>query len=155
MSATQPMAGLDRTTVRDAMHAGIVSCPAATPLADVADAMVAHRVHAVAVAAVREDPVHGEFVAWGLATDLDIARAVADHREAATASDIARPGAPTVSKDAGLRHAAELMAEHGATHLIVADGPLPEGVISALDVAATLAGSRGARSATAPPPTSG
>lgn len=56
------------------------------------------------------------------------------------ASDLARPGAVTVRGSASLRHAAELMAEHGATHLIVADGPLPEGVIAALDVAAALGG---------------
>ena len=150
MTAAEPLGDLDRLTVADVMRAGLVSCPDATPLAEVADAMVAHRVHAVFVPAVREDPVYGDVIAWALVTDLDVARAVAGSVDAATAGELATAAAPVVRRDASLRQAAELMAERGVTHLIVAEGLLPEGVIAALDVARAVSATRSVRNATAP-----
>jgi CBS domain-containing protein len=150
MTAAERLGDLDGMTVADVMRAGLVSCPDATPLADVADAMVAHRVHAVFVPAVRDDPVYGNVVEWGLVTDLDVARAVARRSDAVTAGELARGGASVVRRDAGLRHAAELMAEHAVTHLVVAEGLVPEGVVSALDIARAVAAARDVRNGTAP-----
>ncbi|MGO9497919.1 MAG: CBS domain-containing protein [Solirubrobacteraceae bacterium] len=59
------MPSLRHATVADAMHPGIVSCPAEATLSDVARLMATHRVHCIAVTGISHDNP-GERWIWGL-----------------------------------------------------------------------------------------
>ena len=145
MTVAQPYRGsaltppFERASVADVMCPGILSCHADARLSEVADTMATHRVHAVAVAGVHTDPVHGEVLVWGLITDLDLVRAIARDPRATRAGDVARIGSVMVEPRTPLPEVARRMAEHDLTHLIVASGIQPIGVISALDIAAVIA----------------
>ena len=68
---------VDRMTVGDAMHTGIVACDVHAPLGAVARMMAAHRIHCVVVrnsAMEWTDPGAG---LWGVISDLDLVRLVA------------------------------------------------------------------------------
>jgi CBS domain-containing protein len=120
--------------VRDCMHHGLLSCASDAPLGEVAALMAKHRVHAVALNAPDGlRPV-------GFVSDLDIAAAAASG-EPATALGAAASEPVTVSADESLQRAAQLMSEHGVSHLIVVDAAsgYPAGVLSTLDVAAVYA----------------
>ena len=125
--------------VADAMRPGILTCDPATTLREVARLMATRRVHCVLVRDV-DPPAPPTFA---VLSDLDLARAAGDGVvETVTARDVARSPLITVSPDATLQHAADLMARHACTHLVVAerDTGEPVGVLSTLDVAAALAG---------------
>lgn len=124
----------ERATVLDVMRLGVVSCPADTPLREVARIMATYRIHCVIVAAVPEGAPHG------VIADIDIAAAAAGARDA-TAGTLARTEPITVYPDDSLVHAAQLMAEHEITHLLVVQphSRHPVGVLSALDLAGALA----------------
>ena len=120
--------------VRDCMHHGLLSCACDAPLGEVAALMAKHRVHAVALKAPDgRRPV-------GFVTDLDIAAAAASG-EQPTALEAAASQPVTVSADESLHRAAQLMSEHGVSHLIVVDAAsgYPAGVLSTLDVASAYA----------------
>jgi CBS domain-containing protein len=121
--------------VRDAMRVGVITCRPETKLADVARMMVGYDVHSVVVAEVGAE---GE--PWGIVTSLDLARAP-DELESRTAGEIASTELVTVPSSESLQRAAELMAEHGVTHLVAVqpDSDQPAGVISARGIAAALA----------------
>lgn len=126
---------IDRT-VADAMHRGVVTCDVQTPLAAVARMMVGHRIHCVVVSSGAERSP------WGVVSDLDLAAAVAHEQlDGTTAGEIAATPAVTVGVREPLPRAAQLMTEHGVTHLVVADSrsARPVGVISTLDVARVVA----------------
>jgi CBS domain-containing protein len=127
--------------VADAMRPGILTCHAGTTLREVAWLMATRRVHCVLVRGV--DPP--ALPSFAVLSDLDLARATGDGVvETVTARDVARSPLITVVPDATLQHAADLMARHACTHLVVArpDTREPVGVLSTLDVAAALAGVR-------------
>ena len=64
----------DQVRVGDCMHAGVVSCGADAPLAEVARIMGDHRVHVVAVA----DLGHGRpYGTWRLVSHMDVVAAIA------------------------------------------------------------------------------
>jgi CBS domain-containing protein len=128
------MLELDHVRVRDAMHHGILSCTADTPLVEVAGMMAKHRVHAVAINA--GDTVRPA----GVVSDLDAVAGMISDR-APTAAQAAATEPLRVSADERLDRAAQLMAEHGVSHLVVADAAdgHPIGVLSTLDVAAVYA----------------
>ena len=68
---------VDRMTVGEAMHTGIVACDVHAPLGAVARVMAAHRIHCVIVrnsAVEWTDPGAG---LWGVISDLDLVRLVA------------------------------------------------------------------------------
>jgi CBS domain-containing protein len=116
------------------MHSGILTCSGDAPLGEVAGIMAKHRVHAVAV-------TNGEprrVVA--VASDLDVIGAVASAGEP-TAIQIAATEPLTISANAPVDHAAQLMSEHGVAHLVVVDAAsgTPVGVLSTLDLAALYA----------------
>jgi CBS domain-containing protein len=120
--------------VRDCMHHGFLSCACDTPLGEVAALMAKHRVHAVGVNAPDgRGPV-------GFVSDLDIAAAAAGG-EQPTALQSAASQSVTVSADDSLHRAAQLMSEHGVSHLIVVDAASghPAGVLSTLDIASAYA----------------
>jgi CBS domain-containing protein len=125
---------LDHIRVCDAMHEGILSCPAEAPLDEVAGIMAKHHVHAVALTSGESTrPV-------GVVSDLDVVAAIARGQES-TAAQAAATEPLAVSSDERLDRAARLMAEHGISHLVVIDaaGGRPRGVLSTLDLAAVYA----------------
>lgn len=128
---------LERVTVDDVMHTGILMTDPETPLKTVARLMADRRVHAVAVA-------DGQFARgpFAIISTLGIAAAVASG-EALTAADASREDVITVRADERLEDAAALMVEKQVEHLLVINPATghAEGVLSALDVA----GAYGAR----------
>lgn len=128
----------DKAKVVDAMRLGLFSCPPDTPLDDVARMMATHRIHAVVVSALGAD--HHEASAWGIVSDLDLARFASD-MAGQTAGLVATTELVTVSPDETLERAAQLMAEHETSHLVVVQAQTghPVGVISTLDLAGVLA----------------
>jgi CBS domain-containing protein len=125
----------DQAKVRDAMRVGVITCRPQTKLADVARMMVGYDVHSVVVSGVGDDDE-----LWGIVTSLDLARAP-DQLESLTAGDVATTELVTVHSNEALERAAELMAEHGVTHLVAVqpDTNQPAGMISARGIAAALA----------------
>jgi CBS domain-containing protein len=120
--------------VHHVMRVGVVTCRPETKLADVARMMVGYDVHSIVVAEV------GESTPWGIITSLDLAR-VPDKLDSTTAADVAHRDLVTIKSNEPLQRAAELMAEHGISHLIAVqpDMDLPAGMISARDLAAAVA----------------
>jgi CBS domain-containing protein len=141
---TQPSRGsylmpsLERATVADAMHPGILSCDPDLPLTEVARLMAIHHVHCLAVVGVsHQEPECG---VWGIISDLDLVRAAIDDR-GATARSLATEAVVSVDARTWLTDAARLMLENGASHLVVVepDSQRPIGILSTLDVAGLLA----------------
>jgi CBS domain-containing protein len=126
--------------VGDAMTTGIISCPPETPLRKVAQIMVRERVHAIYVFDYGiEDDETTEL--WGLVSDLDLVAAARGDLTAMRARDASVTPLLTVASDDSLDHAAQLLAEHGVSHLAVVDPwtRRPVGVLSTLDVARVIA----------------
>jgi predicted transcriptional regulator len=123
--------------VGEVMHAGVVTCPPDASLEDVAELMAAHRIHCVVVEEADNAP-------WGIVSDLDLAAMfAAGELDGKSAGKSAVTPVLMVAPDETLRRAAQLMAEHGGTHLLVAD-PIsrkPVGVLSTLDLAEVVASS--------------
>ena len=117
------------------MHHGIHSCSGDAPLGEVAGLMAKHRVHAVAV--TNGD---GQRIA-AIVSDLDVVAAAASGREP-TALEVAATEPLTISASEPMQHAAQLMVEHGVSHLVVVDpaSGYPIGILSSLDVAVLYAG---------------
>ena len=133
----------EHATVADAMRPGIISCQADTSLRAVAETMASYHVHAVVVE--RETVESGAAPrGWGIVADVDLARAAARGELQTTAGELAGSGAAFIGPDEPLKRAAELMVQHGVSHLIVSTAPnaRPAGVISTLDLAVALAWGR-------------
>lgn len=116
------------------MHHGILSCAADAPLGEVAGVMAKHHVHAVAITnGAGERPV-------GVVSALDVVGAAVSGEEL-TALQAAATEPLAVSAEEPLDRAAQLMAEHGVSHLVVLDGTSghPVGVVSTLDIASVFA----------------
>jgi CBS domain-containing protein len=126
--------------VREAMHEGVLSCTRDTSLVEVARLMASHHIHCVVVC----DSSPREGVApWGVVSDLDlVAAAMVRPLSEQTAEGSAASPVVGVMPDDTLERAAQLMTEHATAHLLVIDGapPQPVGVLSTLDVAASLGG---------------
>jgi CBS domain-containing protein len=116
----------------------VITCPADAPLRWVAGVMAAERVHCVVI---EPHSGHGERRTWGVISDLDLVRAAGSDLDAATAGGVAASEFLTVTATEKLGRAAQMMAEHEATHLVVVDpaSSRPIGVLSTLDVANVLA----------------
>lgn len=116
------------------MHHGVMTCREDDSIQHVAGVMSNHRVHAVVVTTANGSrPV-------GIVSDLDVVAAIASGTEC-TARESAATEPLRVSSDASLERAAQLMSEHGVSHLVVLDsaGGYPLGVLSTLDIAAVYA----------------
>jgi predicted transcriptional regulator len=122
---------LERVTVDDVMHTGILMTDPETPLKTVARLMADRQVHAVAVA-----DAGSALGPFGIISTLDIAAVVASG-EGLTAADASRGDVTTVRADEQLETAASLMVEKQTEHLLVINPATghAEGVLSALDVA--------------------
>jgi CBS domain-containing protein len=131
---------LDEARVADFMHGMIVTCTSSTPLAEVAERMTTMRIHSVVVL---QEFGRGPSLelGWGIVSDLDLVAAAAAGQGARTAGEIAASPPVTIDRDEPLARAAQLMAEHNTSHLmVVATGrERPVGVISTLDIARCLA----------------
>jgi CBS domain-containing protein len=125
--------------VADAMHPGMVSCPAETPLNTVARMMATYRVHAVFVHDHSGD-ASGE--SWGVVTDRDLLLAALTGELDTDAGRVAAAPVLAVTPTEHLGQAMQLMRDHEVAHLVVVDGTSgrPAGVLSTLDVASALAG---------------
>ena len=133
---------LQQLRVIDATHPGLISCPLDTPLRTVARMMATYRVHAILVTAHGEEELPGGG-RWGIVSDTDLLHAAeagdVDEQQART---IAATPVLTVAGSDELASAAQLMVEHGLSHLVVIERPSqrPIGVLSTLDIARALAG---------------
>jgi CBS domain-containing protein len=126
--------------VSDVMTEGLITCAPATPLRGVARLMAAHRVHSVFVFDYgNEDDESPEL--WGIVSDLDLVAAAWANVDTQTAGESAVTPLVYVRRDDDLRHAAQLMAESGVSHLAVVDPKTrrPVGVLSTLDIARAVA----------------
>lgn len=134
--------------VGDIMSAPIVSCQADVPLAEVAELMARHRIHAVVVVGDggREDDARG----WRVISEADLVRGVAFDQGEAGAGSIAATPVVTIGRRKPLQEAALRMSEHETTHLVVVEDLHPVGIVSALDVARSLAAPQAAPAGAAP-----
>lgn len=118
------------------MHAGIICVSPETPLPALARVMAERRVHAVAISSAADGgrPT-------GIVSALDVVAAAANE-DGRTAGELAATELLTVSSLERLDHAAQLMAEHELSHLIVTDAASgqPSGILSTLDVVAAYGG---------------
>lgn len=133
------MPSLERATVADAMHPGILTCEPDASATEVAQMMATHHVHCIAVVGVS----HGspECYVWGIVSDLDLLHAGIRGDSAVTARDLANQPVISIRATTPLREAGQLMLTHGVSHLVVSDPETqrPTGIISTLDVAGVLA----------------
>lgn len=126
---------LSHIRVREAMHQGIISVAPETTFRALAKLMADRRVHAIAIST----PGNGN--PRGIVSALDVvAAAITDPNR--TAGDLAATEVLTVSSRDRLDHAAQLMAEHELSHLIVTDAASgqPIGVLSTVDIVAVCGG---------------
>jgi CBS domain-containing protein len=124
--------------VAAAMHAGVHTCDRDAPLTEVAATMAQERIHCIVVESGSGDGGPP----WGIVSDLDlVAAAMVRDLDDQTAAGSAATPVLMVSPRETLERAAQLMTEHGSSHLIVVDPDeqLPVGVLSTLDIAAVLA----------------
>jgi CBS domain-containing protein len=138
-SVRQPYPAFEKATVADVMRPGVMSCPPNTSLVTVAQTMTAHNIHAVVVSGLTAELVAGDQVAWGMLSDMDLMRAVLSGIRDRRARDYTRSDAVAIQPSATLLHAAALMIKHDTAHLVVTDIGRPIGMVSTLDVAASLA----------------
>lgn len=116
------------------MHHGVMTCREDDSIRHVARIMASYRVHAVVVTTGNgSKPL-------GLVSDLDVTSAAATGAEL-TAREAAGTEPLSISSDASLDRAAQLMHEHAVSHLVVLDsaGGYPLGILSTLDIAAVYA----------------
>jgi CBS domain-containing protein len=128
---------LAHVRVSDAMHHGVLSCAADTPLGMVAAIMAGHRVHCVVVHE-GDEPDAG---AWRVVSDRDLMNAAAGDRiDEPSAGSVAGTSVPHIGSADSLMRAAQVMAEHDVSHLVVVGEATgrPEGILSTLDVAMVL-----------------
>ncbi len=119
-STSRFSSALAETYVSEAMHEGLVTCSADTPLSSVASMMSQEHIHAVVVSGIATDSL-GDDHAWGIVSDLDLLRAALAGSGALTAGQVAAMEFLTVDAGETLERAAQVMAEHEVTHLIVLD----------------------------------
>ncbi len=133
------LSALAETRVSEVMHAGLFTCSADTPLSSVAQIMSEERIHAVVVSGIPTDPA-GDDHAWGIVSDLDLLRAALAGNGDPTAGPVAAMEFLTVDAGESLERAAQLMAEHEVTHLVVLDPRTGHavGVLSTHDLAGAL-----------------
>jgi CBS domain-containing protein len=139
MSSQQLQPTLAGVHVQDVMRRGIIGCGPETDLATVARMMADNQVHAIVVSGIERYADGGEQLTWGIITALDLAAAALPALDAADAGALASTEVVTIEEAEPLERAAQLMAEHQLTHLLVVSRQArPIGIVSTLDVAACL-----------------
>jgi CBS domain-containing protein len=114
---------------------GILACSGDAPLAEIAGLMARNNVHAIVVVDDRaaEPPI---------VSDQDLIGAIASgHFDEMTASDVAGTEAVSIFHDEDLARAAQLLAEHRVSHLVVRNARRePVGIVSSLELAEAASG---------------
>jgi CBS domain-containing protein len=133
--SSTPLSSLANIRVSDVMNRGVLTCSADDSLRHVAAIMAKHRVHSVVITG--GDARRPE----GVVDDVDVIAAVAAGVER-TAGEVGRTEPLSVSARARVQTAAQIMTEHGVSHLVVVDsaGGYPIGVLSSLDIAVVYGG---------------
>lgn len=133
-------AGSEGLRVEDVMHRGIVSCARSSSAGEIAQLMISADVHCVAVLSPSPEPGHPPLI-WGIVTDLNLLRALAESQSEATAETLAGGQVIRVRPTQTIDEAADVMIRSGAHHLVVidADELQPIGILSTTDVAAAIA----------------
>lgn len=134
---------LAERTVAEAMHPGVLTCRPDTTLLRVAELFATYGVHAVVVYGSSEPG--GKSGPWGVISALDlVAAALVRDVEEQTAAGSAATAMLMIRSDETLERAAQLLTEHGVSHLVVVDADTnhPVGVLSTLDIAGALSGVR-------------
>jgi CBS domain-containing protein len=122
---------LDRHTVGDVMHRGIVQCPPTASLGQLAAALVEHRTHAIAT----ERRGRRIFV-----SDMDVVAAALRGDVALQGADVGRNEPAMVVVDDSLAVAAALIARGDNGHVVVMDREgAAVGVLSAFDIVRVVA----------------
>lgn len=131
---------LSEVRVGDVMHPSVVTCAPDADVQIVAQCMVEHHVHCVAVAGVASSGPHSRHYGWGLVSDMEIVHALHGNALTEPAASIAASAPAAVNEDDTVAAAAGLMVDDDTSHVVVV-GPtgLPCGMISTLDVARILA----------------
>jgi CBS domain-containing protein len=119
------------------MHRGILSCDPDASLAEVADLMARHRVHALMLSREQTGPAE-------IVSALDVVAGMTDDR-AVRAAQVAATESLAIAANEPLSTATHLMAEHEVTHLIVLDpgSRRPVGVLSTIDLVTAYARAAG------------
>jgi CBS domain-containing protein len=121
--------------VVDAMRMGVVSCSPDASVREAARMMATYRVHCLVVGEPwAEAPI-------AVVSDLDLAAGAGGDADMRRVREVAGTEPLTVAGDEKLSRAAQMMAEHGVSHLIVVAAKTghPVGVRSTLDVAEAIA----------------
>ena len=129
---------LEDMRVSDVMHRGVVTCARRTSLVTVAHLMAANGIHCIAVVETAPDRTA---TLCGVVSDRDVlASVLAGDPVEDTAQACAATEVVTVTPEDPLFRAAELMHEHGLTHVVVVETgtTTPIGVLSTLDIAAVV-----------------
>jgi crotonyl-CoA carboxylase/reductase len=125
------MGYLDKTSVREAMHRGVITCAPDTALKEVARIMNATDVHALIV-------VNEQDEALGVVSHMDMLRVFGKDLYALNAGDVMSKLVRSILPDAPLSEAVAVMLEHRIHRLLVAreegEAKIPLGVISTTDV---------------------
>lgn len=138
-SVSSSIPAFESATIADVMRPGVMSCPPHASMMTVAQTMTAHNIHAVVVSDMTSELSSGDQLPWGLVSDLDLIRAVPAGIRGHTAREFARTEAVGIERSATLVAAAALMIMHDTAHLVVTDDGRPIGMVSTLDLAASLA----------------
>jgi CBS domain-containing protein len=126
-------------TVRDLMHRGLISCPANTPLGEVAQLLDQYHVHGLLVGDGKGRPA-------GILTDFDLlagewlstnSESLAAMRKM-TAGELMTTPLTKVSADLSACEAAGLMRRQGISRLVVEEGGQMVGVLSVSDLVASM-----------------
>lgn len=128
-------------TVLNALQLGLIECEPDADLATIARKMAENRIHCVIVTGIERRDRDDEPLSWGIVSDLDLMAGVRAGLSDPTATELAATDVVIVEPADSLEHAAQLMAEHETTHLVVVSPTTgdPVGILSTLDVARALA----------------
>ena len=118
------------TPVADVMRPGVITVGDGASLLQAKRAMVRHRVHAVLVVATESGDPLGWVSADGLLSWLE------RDLSALPASAAVTEPPHFIEPDAIARHALEMLAKPGVSHLLVraAEGGVPQGVVAPMDL---------------------
>ncbi len=132
-----------RRTIRDVMHRGVVTCKVSSTVDEIASIMLNNDVAAVVVTNERLD-------AWGVITKTDLIHYYGRDLASITAEDIMSSRLLTVSPEAFVHDAVQMMLDHHIHQLvIVTEGGVhrrPVGIFTSGDAVALMAGEPGSRS---------
>jgi len=138
---SRSLPSFENATIGDVMHVGVIGVPPEADIETVARAFASNRIHCLVVDGVISEDGRGERLVWGTITHLDLLRAGGARGAGLTAARLAATEAVTAYPSDSLECAAQLMNEHDVSHLVITslESGRPIGVVSALDLAATLA----------------